>query len=138
MPDSKYHLEHANHNNDALKHLDKSPKYLDWVITMSFYTALHILQYKIFPLKQKAANAGSFTLKTFEEYCSHFRNQQGTKHEKLCDLAYEHCADIGAQYNALKDMCWTARYKNYETDRDLSNLAKKYKDEIYTFCDAKK
>jgi hypothetical protein len=134
MPDSNYHLEHAQHNNDALKYLGKSPKFLDWVITMCFYTSLHILQYKIFPLKVKASNSGSYTIKTFEEYCSHFREIENSKHDKLSDLAYNYCADIGAQYNSLKDLCWTARYRDYTTDRDLSNLAKDYKNQIFEYC----
>ncbi len=43
-------LEYAQHNEKACKYLDKKPEFTDWVITTAFYSALHFVRYKIFPI----------------------------------------------------------------------------------------
>lgn len=125
-----YHKNHAIHNNDALKHMDKKQNFLDWVITISFYTSLHAIQYKSFPLTI-AGNGSIQTFDTFEKYCT---GRLGNKHAKLQDLVNIHHSSISAEYSQLKDLCWTARYNDYSCDRDSSNYAKKLKDKIYNYC----
>ena len=46
-------LNHAIHNKEACEYLSKEPKFSDWVITTAFYSALHFIDYKIFPLDLK-------------------------------------------------------------------------------------
>ena len=43
--------DHAIHNELACIYLDKCTDFPDWVITTSFYSSLHFLQHKLFPIK---------------------------------------------------------------------------------------
>lgn len=133
--DSKaYHREHALHNNEALKHMDKKPDYLDWVVTICFYTALHCIKYKAFPMDIIGSGGKAETIKNFESYCTAFYKSKSDAHAKLSDLVNSYHLDISAEYSQLKDLCWNARYYDYHCDRDTSNLAKKHKDKILEYC----
>ena len=104
-----FSLDHARHNEKVLKYLDKEPTNSDWVITVAFYSALHYVRYKIFPLTVKKANGDNHIHITFDNYCSYHRYDNLGKHEMLLGLVAEHCPEIAYEYNQLKDMCWTAR-----------------------------
>ncbi len=52
MSDSSEHLAHAKHNLEFLKSFIESKKFNDWTITVSFYTAVHLVEYAIAKLGQ--------------------------------------------------------------------------------------
>ena len=130
-------LNHARHNNDAIKYLDRSPDHLDWVITMCFYSSLHYVRSKLFPIQLSTSDGKKYSVKTFDEYCRHMKSGNAfiSKHERLLNLVSEHYSDIAYEYNQLMDMSSTARYRDYITDRELSNLAKSFHTKIKAFCD---
>lgn len=130
-------LNHARHNNDAIKYLDKSPNHLDWVITICFYSSLHYVRAILFPISLKTDNGKSYKINHFDEYCKHLDNGRVRvpKHERLLNLVAEKCPDIAWEYNQLLDMSSTARYRDYITDRDMSNQAKKFHSAIKEHCE---
>ena len=125
-------LDHAEHNEKACKFLNRKPEYADWVITTAFYSALHFLRNKIFPL-QITENGKKITIGDFDNYCLVKRINKG-KHGAFANLIEEKCPDLADHYNQLKDISWTARYNNYEYDREISNLALKRLEIIKTQC----
>jgi len=43
MPDEKQHIQWALHNIDVIQYLHEKPLFCDWVATVAFYAALHIV-----------------------------------------------------------------------------------------------
>lgn len=128
-------LAHAEHNEKALKYIDKTPDFLDWVITMCFYSSLHYARYKLFPLPDATSDGKSkFQHKTFDEYSRFYRDKPISKHMMLHNLLEEHHPEISSEYGQLMDLCKTARYHNYKYTREESNLAKKLQVKIKTYC----
>lgn len=130
-------LDHAIHNFDALKHLDKKPDFLDWVVTMAFYSSLFYIKYKIFPLPVKAEKGHKYVIKNFDEYYRHNKHLAPNKHELLLNLTFEHCPEIATEYNQLFDLCMNARYHEYKIDRTISNEAKEFLFKIKSYCEIK-
>lgn len=130
-------LNHARHNNEAIKYLDRSPDHLDWVITICFYSSLHYVRSFIFPRTLQAENGGKFKVNNIDEYCRHVKRGKVfvSKHEHLLNLVSENCGDISWEYNQLMDMSSTARYSDYTTDREMSNQAKLFHSKIKMFCE---
>lgn len=135
MAKNKQSLDHARHNDKALKHLNKTPAFLDWVVTMCFYSSLHFVRYKIFPLSDATERGDKFSHQTFDTYAKFYKYRNSGKHEMLLDLVVQECPDIAAEYNNLKDMCWSARYTNFQIDREMSDLALKHQKKIKDYCD---
>lgn len=134
MATLKNRKDHAEHNEKALKYLDKTPEFLDWVITMAFYSALHFVKHKLFPLTEQTKDGHSFRHQSFESYFAFNRDKKIDKHTMLKNLVEDNCIEISAKYSHLLDICKTARYINYEYDRTESNLAKKYLEDIKEYC----
>lgn len=130
-------LEHARHNDKALKHFDKDPNFLDWVITVAFYSALHYVKFKLFPFEETLENGVIHKHNNFDAYYRFYKYKKLNKHELLLELVTLNLSEIAIEYNQLKDMCWTARYIDYKTDRTLSNLAKQHQKAIKDFCEPK-
>lgn len=129
----QYHKEHAIHNNSAVKVINKPGKHLDWTITICFYTCLHAVKYKAFPLTFTIGKK-NITLNSFEDYCQFTSDTKASKHFKLCDLLHSHYPEIASDYQQLMDMCMTARYHNYKVDREEANRAIEFKNNIYKYC----
>lgn len=129
----QYHKDHAIHNNGALKVINKGNKYLDWSVTICFYTCLHAVKYKAFPLIFEVGSK-KIKLESFEDYCNYTRESGGSKHHKICDLLNAHYTEIASEYEQLMNMCMTSRYNNYIVDRDEANYAIELKEKIYKFC----
>ncbi len=136
MSKKKLHrLAHAEHNEKALKYIDKKPDYLDWVITMAFYSALHYARYRLFPLKDTTSDGkNKFEHATLDKYCSYYRGRQMSKHATLEMLLEMHCKEIASEYSRLMDLCKTARYHNYQYERAEANLAKNLLEQIKAYC----
>jgi hypothetical protein len=131
---AKNSLEHALHNESVCKYLNKKPECADWVITTAFYSSLHFLRSKIFPLNL-TENGKTITFTDFDNYCAAKQIAKG-KHRAFSDLVEQKVADptLAAQFNWLKDLSWTARYNSYEFDRTYSNAALEKLKLIKSFC----
>lgn len=128
----KKSLDHALHNEKVCKHLNRTPHFLDWVITTAFYSALHFVNHKLFPF-ELVDDGKKITIKNFNEYCK-YKKDSTRKHNKLAELVAERLEDIADAYCQLRDTSWTARYQDYTYNRDIANIAVKRLKEIKDYC----
>lgn len=126
-------LEYAKHNEKACNYLDKKPEFADWVITTAFYSALHYVQYKIFPITI-SKEGKRIKFKDFDDYFRKNNPHRFSKHTLLSNLVENHHTEIANDYNKLKDISWSARYNNYKYPREISNDAKKKLKKIKDYC----
>ncbi len=124
--------KHAEHNEKACDFLFKDGKYLDWVVTTAFYSALHFVQHEVFPRK-----IGLITYSSFENYYNgHFNNVKNkpNRHVATINLVFAEIGDdAGHLYKWLHDTCRTARYRNFNTPPDVAKLSKERLFELRTF-----
>lgn len=128
---------HAEHNEKVCNHLLSESTFTDWVVTTSFYSALHYVSHKIFPFRYKHTEYNkTFTFTCIDTYFNGIRNQQAkkNKHSVMSDLVNEKCPEISNFYAWLFDVCMGARYIDYKVDKEISDLAFKRLQEIKTYC----
>lgn len=118
---SKEKLEHGRHNEKVFTFLQKDINFIDWMITTSFYSSIHIVDYKIFPLEVNDLKTGKKrNFKTLDEYFNYYKYSSGaiskSRHDLRKDLVGTKCSSISSDFKWLKDMCFTARYINYKFD----------------------
>jgi hypothetical protein len=111
---------HAVHNQQVCDYLFESQLFNDWVITTAFYSALHHVQSKIFPLTEN-----NITFENMDYYFSYSKktNKQISKHQLTLKLVRAKLPESYSYYNWLFDACMNARYKNYKVPRQKSALA---------------
>lgn len=125
----------ALHNEEACNHLESSGKFNDWVVTTAFYSAMHFVQYKIFPIKIKGEKKER-TFNCFDDYYSaqKFELKGVSKHKATVNLVNENLPSISSKYRRLKDLCWSARYNSYKVDPLNVTLSKVILMEIKKEC----
>lgn len=118
--------EHGRHNKEVCDYLIKSKKYNDWVITTSFYSALHYLRENIFPVMYEDGTP----LSNFEEYYSYLRKNgiEKSQHKALIDLVEKELKEVANLYRQLYTLCRTSRYNNYRTSKKKALRGKSYLD----------
>ncbi len=102
---------HSQHNYEACIFLLDNGKYLDWVVTTAFYSALHLVQETIFPFEDE----NGYKFLSFEQYYSKTRDQgqRISKHQSTIKLVEQRIEGAGNLYRNLHDLCRTCRYRNY-------------------------
>lgn len=114
--------DHGLHNEEACDFLLESGKFNDWVVTTAFYSALHYVQYEIFPLTE-----GGTTYPTFNSYYFNVlkkKNKKLSKHKALIALTKKKFNKCSGYYRWLHDACQTARYTNYTVDGTIAIKAR--------------
>lgn len=127
-------LDYAQHNEKVCKYLDKEPEFTDWVITTAFYSALHYIRYKVFPISITTRKGKKLKVDDFESYFRINNPLNLSKHSLLSTLVEERHSEIADDYNKLRDISWSARYSNYKYPRQVSNDAKKRLEKIKQYC----
>ncbi|HEY5325673.1 MAG TPA: hypothetical protein VIJ27_01630 [Mucilaginibacter sp.] len=103
-------LAHAKHNEALCNKLNDEKVYFDWVVTTAFYSALHFSEYQLFPF-----SIGPTEYPDFDVYYGVFKSLRDNKHDARKRLVYSNIhSKAGSAYNWLKDLCWTARYYDYD------------------------
>jgi hypothetical protein len=112
-------LNHARHNKQACAYLSEHSDYSDWIITTAFYSALHFVDYKIFPLKF-SIKGKEHNYSKFDDYYDFFAKKKSisgiSRHKARLDLVEKRLSGIAPQYSKLLSLCTKARYVNYEFD----------------------
>lgn len=122
--------EHAEHNEQLCDTLISLKDYNDWVITTAFYSSLHYVVSKLFPL-----TTDGITYNTVDNYYTATSDIiKNSKHQKLIALVVKHLPAIGGRYRSLFDMCMNARYHNYNIPNRKANKAKENLEEIKKTC----
>jgi len=128
-------LEHARHNADACDFLNTSGNYNDWVITTAFYSAMHFVQYKIFPLSINTVNYN--TLSDYYRLISGNMPARISKHEAIKKLVSRELPVLNRSYRRLFDLCHTARYVDYQSSSRITTEARNHLNSIRSFCEPK-
>ena len=116
---------HAERNERLCLTLLEQGEYHDWVVTTSFYSALHFVQHEIFPL-----NDGRREYGTFDSYYNSIGHNKVSKHKLTIQLVREHLPDAAGSYKWLHDTCITARYQNYAIPDRISAKAVEHLNKI--------
>ena len=137
---SNMSLQHGKHNKEVFNYLRSSPnkRYYDWEITTAFYSALQYVNGALFPDNYEDPYNGQIRkFSSFEEYYSRYKgiDNDTNKHRLLQQLVDEHLQDVRDDYRTLKDNCWTARYKNYQIEEEIADLAKECLENICEVCE---
>lgn len=127
--------DHALHNEEAAHFLNSANIYCDWVEIVAFYSALHFVRGKIFPLDEEK-NGRKISYTNFDAYCSFNspENMGKSKHQVLIGLAYQKLPAIAPQYEQLYHLSITARYNDYKIPKSVSDKAIDKLAEIKTVC----
>jgi hypothetical protein len=130
--------EHAIHNAKACRYLADHSGFSDWVITTAFYSALHWINYHLFPHTETDGRGNPIMFEDFDQYLmwrysNRFRSL--TPHKTRIDLVDRECPAISAKYRSLHDTCRTARYVDYKVGQKLATKAIKSLEEITKLCD---
>jgi len=109
--------DHAVHNERACDFLLSSGEFNDWVVTTTFYAALHYVRYELFPLERN-----NVIYNNFEKYFSNISKKENmqSQHKALIRLVETELYSCAAFYRYLYDQCRTARYVNYSISNDIT------------------
>ena len=117
MPDSTQHIIHTEKNLEFLKTFYKNFKYNDWAITVSFYTALHVIESAIHTVGKFKMQGKELIFDGSEHTRQIFVNNNIIKHtdkasiHNLRAIVVQYSfPKIDACYSALSNMAWSARY----------------------------
>lgn len=115
-------VKHAKHNEDTCSYLIKNGNFNDWVVTTAFYSALHFVQYEMFPLTEKRVKYNSFN--DYYNAVIKKNNPRINKHKATVYMVYKRIPKAGGSYRWLFDACMNARYINYQVSRSKAEKAK--------------
>jgi hypothetical protein len=130
-------LDHALHNEKVSNLLCCDTANVDWIITTAFYAAIHFVDHKIFPIREKTTDGKSFKIKNFDEYYAiNYPTKNKDKHTARLDLVRVKVPTIAADYAWLKSTCWTARYSDYKfnNEQDFIDKVKIHLEKIKKCC----
>ncbi|MBA7547108.1 hypothetical protein ES705_39510 [subsurface metagenome] len=127
-------LNHAKHNYKVCHFLWDNSKYNDWIVTTAYYSAIYFVYHNLFPKSYEDPISGNIrNFNSFQEYCKRLPYND-SKHRATEDLVSEHLPEIYAYFKTLKDICWTARYDDYQIEDVIVNECIDDLEEISTFC----
>lgn len=125
------HKLHAEHNEKLCDYLIASKEFNDWVVTSAFYSDLHFVNYKLFPLKINDKNFNSLD----DYFISLPRYNKPSKHKITLRLVkFEFDIKVSSAYRWLFDNCIYSRYLNYSVSEEKALMARKYLDLIKNYC----
>ncbi len=119
---NKAFLDQAKHNKDACFALLENGNFNDWVITTAYYSSIYYVMYLLFPGQYEIHNKIT-NFNSFEEYYNRLPNPKDSKHSVREDLVKDNIPEIYTDFSTLKEMCNTARYKQYKWTREEVDLA---------------
>lgn len=116
MPDDLQHINHSQHNITFLEGFYSSYKFNDWAVTVSFYTAVHIIEAVIFIARNVNINGKSYQIKHSEQ-CLRIPDIIAAGglnyHEARNIIIGQNFSSIAGWFKTLYNESRTARYRNY-------------------------
>lgn len=113
MPNSE-DLQHAEHNEKVFRHLLQNKDFADWIVTTAFYSSLHYVDYKLFPITHTEKKI-QVKIVDMESYAVSALNKYGNdKHVCRLKLVQSKLKEIAFEFNWLYSTCKTARYHDYK------------------------
>lgn len=137
MPSFDQHIKQAQHNIEFLISFYKTYKFNDWAITVSFYTAVHIIEaiiarkgeikFKDKEYKIQHSDQLSNILKTYKDSLpKNFSEEFITHHHVMRKLIVnENFPQVSGWFNLLYNDSRTARYRKYQWENYKVDLVVK-------------
>ena len=127
--------DHALHNEDVCNYLCPNVTYADWVLITAFYSAIHYVDHKIFPITEKTVDGARFKIKCINEYRNN-RYPNKDKHTSRVLLVDEKLPALSSAFRWLKDSGHNSRYINYSFSDPgkVIETAKKLLSDIKNIC----
>ncbi|MEX2574901.1 MAG: hypothetical protein WD317_11415 [Balneolaceae bacterium] len=126
-----HHREHAEHNEEVYNYLRQKIDYIDWIITTAFYSAIHYVEFKVFPF-EKSFGPNTFQITSIDIY-HEIVGSRKSKHASRSEIVRNKIPECATAYDDLKSLCQTARYHDYkhehpkEIDKKVARHLKKIK-----------
>lgn len=130
-------LEQATHNEKVCGYLSKKNDFSDWVITTSFYSALHYVRHLILPYRHNTIHSGEKEFADFESLFSNLKRSNEGRHGFQNRIVNEKFHSIRFEYQRLYELSNEARYVNYKYIREDAVSAQQYLKKIKDFCVSK-
>ena len=128
-------IQHAEHNSEACEHLYEHGGFPDWVVTTAFYSALHYVEYKLFPRTVPLGSGDVLECQTIDEWYREVNYDYKNKHHALRELVTQTCPiDVSVAYRSLLDASYTSRYNHYRTSPAVANKARKDLGVVAGYC----
>ena len=106
-------LKHGLHNEEVFNYLLLKKDFTDWAVTTAFYSALHLVDYKLFP-KKIIEKTTKITIADMDSYVLSALNKYGNeKHICRLRMVQRELRPIAVEFNWLFTNCNTARYNSY-------------------------
>ena len=106
-------IENAKHNKRACEHIGKVTSFPDWMITTAFYSAIHYVDSRIFPIEITTKDGKRIQCSSLDIYYTLQKNispDVPPKHEIRKKLAREKLDSDFQLFQRLSDASSTARY----------------------------
>lgn len=106
MASLQAHLRQAQHNESLVQQLLASLEYKDWIITVTFYAAIHYVEAAFFQNPKIVHTETSIT-----------PNYPGGYHGYRSDMILQHYSEIYPSYHKLYQQSRIARYLYFRAER---------------------
>ena len=134
MQNKDLRLEQAEHNQSACLKLDAIGGFTDWVVTTAFYSAVHFIQYKLFPLTDHDGTK-VVLYQTFIEFNDAINpHNSQSRHTVMLRLVKNHAKNVEPEYRTLYDNCLSARHSDYRIPTDIATSSKENLAAIKSYC----
>ncbi|MEI6831322.1 MAG: hypothetical protein WCK61_01295 [Candidatus Omnitrophota bacterium] len=126
MPTDLQHMTHGNHNIDFLSHIYPT-QFNDWIITVAFYSSLHVFEYAIFKTKDLPYRGKKLQVMHSKEFFPAIRTAGLPLPHNCTSKSSDHTArkqivnrifpEVSGAYYRLSNDSHTARYELYQQGR---------------------
>jgi hypothetical protein len=121
---------HAQHNKELCLHLLDKGTHNDWVITTAFYSAIHFIDHKLFPLTY----TDGIRYTNIDDLHITVKRIYHSKHSLREHLVNLYLPLQATNYSVLKTSCWVARYDNYIVTTNRAKICKNRLETIENAC----
>lgn len=119
---------HGERNRKLSEKLLSEKEYYDWVVTTAFYSAIHFVEDKVFPI-----NINGVTCSNIGECKQAY--SLGGRHSAREKVVFDKLgSNVGARYKWLDDNSRNSRYVTFKITSAQAGKAKEYLDYIYKEC----
>jgi hypothetical protein len=119
-------------NLELCQHIIAKGTHDDWAITTAFYSAIHFVDYRLFPIQDTEGN-----IQFSDLFSAKHSLKISTPHEVRKRLVNLYLNEISGSFNYLYDSSKFARYTNYNVSKKRLERCQKNLNRIINFCESK-
>ena len=119
--------EHGEHNRNLCDELLQKCVYTDWIITTAFYSSIHFIDHKLFPVVHNGVN-----LMDIDH--AHKVLRKPSRHRTREFLVTLYMPGQVSNYGFLDSNCRNARYVNYKVSPSKAKVARQRLGQLINAC----